>query len=797
MPSTLGTLYNLTLLDLSYNKLNGSIPKELGDLSQLKWLRLSGNSITGELPRSFKNLTILEDLVRGTLLSGKIPDFIADWSNLKILRLMGSNFEGPLPSGILALSGLKELWVSDLVITTNFSFPSMSQLTAMTSLILRNCSIDDKIPESISNLSLIDLDLSFNKLNGEIPTFRNLKSLCLTRNRFNGSIPNWIQNSVEMDFSYNNFTNATVLQQNKTLVNSFDCCSSKSNTTSIMQLMNDQCPHGKSNYSSLYLNCGGEGTHINGDDYDEDSSTLPFKVSQKGNWAYTSSGDFITSIANPRNNTVHSTCGISVPAAPLYSTARISALSLDYYGLCFRNGIYNVTLHFAEIVYADDDDYSSLGERVKKDFNVKAEANGPKKPVTRNFTANVTNNLLHIQFYWAGKGITLGLYGPLISAISVTSEQKPGRKLSSFTIAIITVASSLAIILVSLAIIWKLGLLGHKDLRGLEGEALKKKYTFQNIVDATQNFSSKKEIGCGGSATVYKADMQDGSVLAVKKLPARSIKGHHEFVTEVRTLEALKGENLVQLLGWYTGDEQLLLIYQYMENNSLYHALFAKNGWCNNAELTLELGWATRYKICEQIADGLVYLHSQAQIIHRDIKTSNILLDKDFNAKISDFGLAKFFNEEQNNVSTKLRGTHGYMAPEYATRGVLSVKTDVYSYGVVILEIVTGKSNALYNSSQESEFLLDEAYVLQSEGNILDLIDESVKHKADYSVKEASTVLKLAMLCTNLSATLRPTMSQVLSVLKGEKIIEEISAAKQLVHTNDLKHCKSCVCTLF
>ncbi|KAF9609229.1 hypothetical protein IFM89_014423 [Coptis chinensis] len=465
--------------------------------------------------------------------------------------------------------------------------------------------------------------------------------------------------------------------------------------------------------SSLYINCGGEGTLINGNYYDEDNSTLPFKVSQKGNWAYTSSGDFITAIANPRNNTVHSTCGISVPDAPLYSTARISALSLDYYGLCFRNGIYNVTLHFAEIVYADDDDYSSLGkrifdiyvqgERVKKDFNVKAEANGPKKPVTRNFTANVTNNRLHIQFYWAGKGFTdsrLGLYGPLISAISVTSEQKPGRKSSSFTIAMITVASSLAIILVSLAIIWKLGLLGHKDLRELEGEALKKKYTFQNIVDATQNFSSKKEIGSGGSATVYKADMQDGSVLAVKKLPARSIKGHHEFVTEVRTLEALKGENLVQLLGWYTGDEQLLLIYQYMENNSLYHALF---------ELTLELGWATRYKICEQIADGLVYLHSQAQIIHRDIKTSNILLDKDFNAKISDFGLAKFFNEEQNNVSTKLRGTHGYMAPEYATRGVLSVKTDVYSYGVVILEIVTGKSNALYNSSQESEFLLDEA----------------------------------------------------------------------------------------
>ncbi|CAN4082159.1 unnamed protein product [Withania somnifera] len=219
-------------------------------------------------------------------------------------------------------------------------------------------------------------------------------------------------------------------------------------------------------------------------------------------------------------------------------------------------------------------------------------------------------------------------------------------------------------------------------------------------------------------------------------------------------------------MGCCAEDNELLLIYEYMENNSLEHALF------RSEELKSRLNWSTRVKIILGIAKGLTFLHeeSKLKIIHRDIKPTNILLDKELNAKITDFGYAKLNEGEHTHVITRIAGTTGYMAPEYAMRGYLTPKADVYSFGVVTLEIVSGRNSASYRPSDQTVYLLDLAYVLNEQGNLMDLVDP--KLATDYSWKEAATILELAMMCTNPSPTLRPTMSEIVKAIEGKNKIK-------------------------
>ncbi|KAK2994751.1 hypothetical protein RJ640_031024 [Escallonia rubra] len=247
----------------------------------------------------------------------------------------------------------------------------------------------------------------------------------------------------------------------------------------------------------------------------------------------------------------------------LYTTARLSPLSLTYYARCLANGDYNVTLQFAEIIIRDNRSYQSLGRRV---FDV------------------------YIQ------GLLL-----------------------------------------------------------------------------------------------------DGTVIAVKQLSSKSKQGSREFLNEIGMISGLQHPNLVRLYGCCIEGKHLLLVYEYMENNSLAHALFVQEGSPSN------LDWPARQRICIGIAKGLVYLHEESplKIVHRDIKATNVLLDSDLNAKISDFGLAKLDEEENTHISTRVAGTVGYMAPEYAQWGYLTYKADVYSFGVVALEIVAGMNNMKYRPGEE------------------------------------------------------------------------------------------------
>ncbi|KAI5419525.1 hypothetical protein KIW84_043625, partial [Lathyrus oleraceus] len=307
------------------------------------------------------------------------------------------------------------------------------------------------------------------------------------------------------------------------------------------------------------------------------------------------------------------------------------------------------------------------------------EAGGVGKGITRDFNVDVNDSTLQIHLSWAGKGTNAvpmrGVYGPLISAITVTPNFKiPSNRLSAGAIAGIVIGS-LALVLLILFVLWKMGYIFRKDQTDKELLELKTGYfSLRQIKAATNNFDPENKIGEGGFGPVYKGILSDGAVIAVKQLSSKSKQGNREFVNEIGMISALQHPNLVKLYGCCIEGNQLLLVYEYMENNSLARALFGK------PEQKLNLDWRTRMKICVGIARGLAYLHeeSRLKIVHRDIKATNVLLDKHLNAKISDFGLAKLDEEENTHISTRIAGTIGYMAPEYAMRGYLTDKADVY-----------------------------------------------------------------------------------------------------------------------
>ncbi|KAI8551236.1 hypothetical protein RHMOL_Rhmol06G0169200 [Rhododendron molle] len=802
-PEVLTKITTLKNLSIEGNRFSGPIPPQIGKLVNLQKLILSSNSFTGELPVTLAKLTNLIDMrISDTSFTGKIPEFIGNWTKIEKLHIQGSPFEGPIPSSISSLTRLSDLRMSDLK-GGESSFPLLRNMESMKTLILRKCSISGEIPGYIGDLTkLKHIDLSFNSFSGEIPTsfaqLTKVDSMYLTGNRLSGPIPGWIPSRNKIvDVSYNNFTWESSGPRecpsgSVNLVESYSA-SADNKLSKVLPCLkkNFPCSATSNQYYSLHINCGGKEVVVNDTKYEADLEQKGASTFYSGqNWAFSSTGIFMDNdidsdvYIDTNVSTLHN---VTAPDSELYTTARVSPLSLTYYGLCLMNGNYTVKLHFAEIVYTNDKSFNSLGRRifdvyiqgklVLKDFNIEDDAGGAGKPILKNFTAEVTSHTLKIHFYWAGRGTTgipvRGVYGPLISAISVDPNfEPPSGKKTHYGVMIGAVAGAIFLVLLVLCILRRKGLLGGKisvdrELRGLELQT--GLFSLRQIKAATKNFDAANKIGEGGFGSVYKGLLSDGTVIAVKQLSSKSKQGNREFVNEIGMISALQHPNLVKLYGCCVEGNQLLLVYEYMENNCVSGALFGRDASCK-----LKLNWPIRQKICLGIARGLAYLHeeSRLKIVHRDIKTSNVLLDKDLNAKISDFGLAKLYDDDHTHISTRVAGTIGYMAPEYAMRGYLTDKADVYSFGVVALEIVSGKSNTNYRPKEEFVYLLDWAYVLQERGSLLELVDPDLG--AEYSSEEAMVMLNVALLCTNASPTLRPTMSQVVSMLEGRTAVQDL-----------------------
>ncbi|XP_052201517.1 probable LRR receptor-like serine/threonine-protein kinase RFK1 isoform X2 [Diospyros lotus] len=775
IPKHLANISSLTYLCLEANQFSGSVPPDIGKLINLKTLMLSSNKLSGMLPTSLAGLQNLTDFrINDNNFSGAIPNFLQNWKELARLEMLASGLGGSIPSAISLLNNLVELRISDINGAAQ-EFPDLSNATLLVNLVLRNCNISGEIPEYIwkmNNLQL--LDVSFNRLVGKISdeiSGKHLSFVFLTGNMLSGDIPDSIlKEGSSIDLSYNNFTwqrpDQPACQENLNLyVNLFRSSSNENPLRRVLPCTHDvTCPR----YGcSMHVNSGGNDFTMKENheevlyegDGEVQGGTARYYRSINSYWGFSSTGDFMddNNLQNARFIEVEPATNLS----ELYNTARLSPLTLTYFGYCLENGNYTVTLHFAEIHFTNDNTYRSLGKRifdiyiqgklVRKDFNIENEAGGAQKRVIRPFNASVTDNFLEIRFYWAGKGTTRipnrGTYGPMVSAISVSpnfkSCQHGGKKKATTYITVITVGvvATCIIVLIISILLWR----GHLKVRkrnrkDLEGLKLQKgSFTLKQIKAATNNFDSANKIGEGGFGPVYKGLLSDGTEIAVKQLSSKSRQGNRD---------------------------QLLLVYEYMENNSLARALF------NDSQLILD--WPTRFNICIGIARGLAFLHEESRfkIIHRDIKATNVLLDENLNPKISDFGLARLNEDEKTHISTRIAGTIGYMAPEYALWGYLTHKADVYSFGIVALEIVSGKNNNNYMPSTNFVCLLDWACYLQKDGNLEDLLDPRLG--SEVNMKQLEKVAKVAMLCTNGSPSLRPTMSEVVSMLEGQTSIPDI-----------------------
>ncbi|GLU14118.1 hypothetical protein SLE2022_307060 [Rubroshorea leprosula] len=813
IPKELGNLKELTYLHFGFNNFSGTLPPELGNLVKLEGLYIDSCGVGGEIPSTFANLLNMQFMVLSdNPFTGKIPDFIGNWTNLKYLRLEGNSFEGPIPSSFSKLTSLNSLQIIGLS-NVSSSLEFTRNLKKLTDLILRNALISGSIPSDTGELqSLQKLDLSFNNLTGQIPSAlfnissltylflgnnslsgtipnqksENLTDIDLSYNFLSGSFPSWVDTNVQLNLVANNFTfdwsNVTFLPGLNCLQRSFPC--------------NRNPPL----YANFSIKCGGSETTADGIKYEGDNTflgTASYNIIGSGKWAVSNAGFFPDRrnqiFVQNRQNTSAQMRNTNSPQ--LYQTSRISPGSLRYYGLGLENGPYTVNLLFAEIVFKDQGtqtwSWESLGRRVfdvyiqgtivLKDFDISKEAGGADRAINKNFTATVTENYLEIHLFWAGKGTSSipldGYHGPSISAINVSrftptvSWIPPYTAKEKRTGLIVGVAVPVGVVTFTLILIF-LGFYFRRrnddDEEGLLGIGPRPNtFSYAELRAATDDFSPSNKLGEGGFGPVYKGKLSDGRLVAVKQLSVASHQGTSQFVTEIATISVVQHCNLVQLYGCCIEGNRRLLVYEYLENKSLDQALFGKK--------ELHLDWPTRFSICLATARGLAYLHeeSRLRIIHRDVKASNILLDAELCPKISDFGLAKLYDDKKTHISTRVAGTIGYLAPEYAMRGHLTKKADVFGFGVVALEIVSGRPNSDNSQDNDKIYLLEQAWTLYESNQCLGLVDPTL---VEFDENEALRMIRVGLLCTQASPMMRPPMSRVIAMLAGDIEVSPVAS---------------------
>ncbi|GLT51142.1 hypothetical protein SLA2020_245720 [Shorea laevis] len=802
IPKELGNLKELTYLAFSLNNFSGTLPLELGNLVKLEKLYVDSCGVGGEIPSTFANLLSMQEMcLSDNAFTGKIPDFIGNWTNLKLLRLEGNYFEGPILSSFSKLTSLESLRIIGLS-NVSSSLDFIRNLKNLTSLVLRNALITGSIPSDIGELqSLQKLDLSFNNLTGQIPNaLFNISSLTylflgnnslsgtipgqrseklmnidLSYNFLSGSFPSWVNTNLQLNLVANNFTfdrsNISLFPRLNCLQRSFPCS------------------RNSPRYANFAIKCGGPGMIVNGITYETETSPLgiaSFNVADTEKWAVSSVGSITDGIFGAdRQNSLEPVRNTISPE--LYLTSRISAGSLRYYGLGLKNGPYTVNLLFAETAHSvlakrRVFDIYIQGIIVLKDFDISNEAGGDDIAITKNFIATVTENHLEIHLLWAGKGTCCipqgGSYGPSISAISVVSNSTPtlsgipphtakenrSRLIAGVAVPVGVVTFTLILIFV----VFYLRRRKDNDVEELVGIGPRPNtFSYAELRAATDDFSPSNKLGEGGFGPVYKGKLSDGRVVAVKQLSVASHQGKSQFVTEIATISAVQHRNLVQLYGCCIEGNRRLLVYEYLVNKSLDQALFGKR--------ELHLDWPTRFSICLETASGLAYLHeeSRLRIIHRDVKASNILLDAELHPKISDFGLAKLYDDKKTHISTRVAGTIGYLAPEYAMRGHLTEKADVFGFGVVALEIVSGRPNSDNSQDNDKIYLLEQAWTLYESNQCLGLVDPTL---VEFDENEALRMIRVGLLCTQASPMMRPPMSRVIAMLSGDIKVSPVAS---------------------
>ncbi|WOK93557.1 hypothetical protein Cni_G02257 [Canna indica] len=773
VPPELGRLANLRYLDISAANLSSELPWELGNLTRLESLFLFKNRISGRIPASLSKISGLKVLdLSDNLLSGEIPPTLSTLLNLTQLSLMNNKLSGEIPSGIGTLPYLETLllWNNSLTgrlprelgdngrlekldVSSNWLTGPMPRGLCsgnrLNKLILFSNLLNSAVPAELANCtSLWRVRVERNRLVGPIPmgfgALPNLTYMDLSSNNFSGGIPPDLGNAPRLEY---------LNVSNNPLLTSLPLTIWASPSLQILAASD----------------CGLTGEIR---DFDSGCRNL-YKVELGGNEL---KGSIPTTISHCQ---------------------KLLILKLD------RNRLEgSIPVELAELPSIADVDLSwnSLSGTIPPEFDncstlesFNVSFNHLAGPVP--FAGAVLRNL-HPSAFAGNTGLCGELAGRPCGIEGTIDTQRPTARGSAGATIVWIAAAAVAAGLVVLI----LGTRWTQQREEIEEEELGPGHwrmtAFQRLNFTAEDVegcvsSSEQIIGMGSTGIVYRAKMPNGETIAVKKLwgPQKEAAGRHIIrrkggvVAEVEVLGSVRHRNIVRLLGCCTNRETTLLLYEYMPNGSLEDLLRNRSSSVKGACCGLSMDWAMRYRIAVGIAQGICYLHHDCNpvIVHRDLKPSNILLDAQMEARVADFGVAKLIRTANQSMSV-IAGSCGYIAPEYAYTLQVDEKSDIYSYGVVLMEMVSGRRSveAEYGEGNSIVEWVKGKMARADGGGAWEVLDQSVGAGCKEVREEMMLVLRIALLCTSKNPKDRPSMRDVLSMLReAMPNMKEAPMAKQ------------------
>ncbi|XP_078180886.1 putative LRR receptor-like serine/threonine-protein kinase At1g06840 isoform X2 [Carex rostrata] len=768
IPKEIGSIPSLKLLLLNGNKLSGSLPDEIGNLQNLNRLQIDENQISGPIPTSFANLTsvkhlhmnnnslssqipaelsklpiLLHLLVDNNNLSGHLPQEFSDMQNIHILQFDNNNFSGTsIPASYANISTLLKLSVRNC--SLQGSIPDVTQIPKLEFIDLSWNQLTGPLPTNKFSTNITTIDVSHNKLNGTIPEFSglpNLQLLALEDNLFEGSVPSNIwenmthsaNKSVILDFQNNLLTNIPADFDPPTnvsvLLSGNPLCSNTTLST----------PTGSCQYETI--------TQVSGSV--QNSSANCQQCPSDLDYEY-----------NP-SSTLSCFCAVPLGVGMRLKTPGISdfrpyltTFEKDLTGLL---DLYVYQLYIERYIW-------EKGPRLNMQL----------KLFPGNTSLFNTSEINRVRRMLAGWEITLlDIFGPyelLNFTLGSYAELSSGSRSGLSTGAIVGISIGAAAVATAVSVLatifilrrrWRYTYLSKRS--SLSRFSMKidgvKCFTFKEMSKATNNFSESNVVGQGGYGKVYKGVMDDGIIVAIKRAHEESLQGSKEFCTEIELLSRLHHRNLVSLVGFCDELDEQMLVYEFMPNGTLRDHLSVKGNE--------PLSFLRRLHIALGSSKGILYLHTEADppIFHRDIKASNILLDSKFVPKVADFGLSRLAPVPDiegtlpGHVSTVVKGTPGYLDPEYFLTHKLTDKSDVYSLGVVFLELLTGMRPIAHGKN-----IVREVSLKCQSGNTLEVVDNRMD---PYSIECIQEFISLALRCCKDEPDSRPSMSEVVRELEA------------------------------
>ncbi|XP_023749738.1 leucine-rich repeat receptor-like protein kinase TDR [Lactuca sativa] len=749
LPTQFALLSNLSFLDISSANLSGDFPIALTNLTKLETLLIFKNNLYGEIPASIGNLQYVRILdLSNNKFSGNIPEEVSSLKNLMELSLMNNKFTGEVPRGIGELPALEFLFLwnnsftgilpqklglnSKLqrldVSSNSFSGPIPPNLclgNKLVKLILFSNKLSGSLPSSLANCtSLLRFRVQNNRLNGSIPigfgSLPNITFMEMSDNSFTGPIPADLADAAKLEYlniSGNSFDSG--LPENIWSARSLQIFSASSSK------LTGEIPKFQGCYNFYKIEIAGN----------ELSGSIPWDI-----------GHCMKLITlNLRHNSLTGIIPWEVSTLPSITEVDVSHNFLtgtipSTFGNCSTLEGFNVS-------------YNQL--------------TGPVPSFGPAFSS------IHPSSFTGNEGLCGGVLQKPCGTESETEikPQQP-KKTAGAIVWIVAAAFGVGLfILIAGSRCFRANyqrrfVVEEREIGPWKLTAFQRlNFTADDVVECLS--MTDKILGMGGTGTVYKAEMPSGEIIAVKKLWGKNketIRRRRGVLAEVDVLGNVRHRNIVRLLGYCTNRECTMLLYEYMPNGSLDDLLHGKNKSDN-----LMADWVTRYKIALGVAQGICYLHHDCDpvIVHRDLKPSNILLDGEMEARVADFGVAKLIQFEES--MSVIAGSYGYIAPEYAYTLQVDEKSDIYSFGVVLMEIISGKTSVNSEFGDGNSIVDWVRSKIKTKEGTKDVLDQNAGASCGSVREEMMLLLRVALLCTSRNPADRPSMRDVVSMLQEAK----------------------------